>query len=338
MNFAERRKLNIICFRRGANIIRKLFGLTVACLLLLGIGSGPQPQESLHTRAQAVVVNAPARSLAFAVLGDIHENIANFQIAVNDLYSINPEMNALILNGDTVDQGLTKQYDSMKMALKKNKAILPPQIIKNIGNHEFFNYEVKVNTAEDVKTFINRYLEFAGEEKVYHDTWLNGYHFISLGSEDGNSETLNNAKAYISQDQQNWLKEKLTENHQKGKPIFVFLHQHLDSNYANGWVGTDQAREITAILSRYQEVILFNSHTHRPPGESSVNFDQAFTTVHTGAVHYTVYFDDKGNRRQEPQIFGIYVEVKGNHVVVRGRDMKQHAWVFTKEIKGKLSI
>ncbi len=242
----------IICFRRGQSLSKTILISSLAyCFLELEQGLCAR---IITYRAQAVgrQCSAVAR---FSVLGDIHENIANFQIAVNDLYSINPEMNALILNGDTVDQGLTKQYDSMKMALKKNKAILPPQIIKNIGNHEFFNYEVKVNTAEDVKTFINRYLEFAGEEKVYHDTWLNGYHFISLGSEDGNSETLNNAKAYISQDQQNWLKEKLAENHQKGKPIFVFLHQHLDSNYANGWVGTDQAREITAILSRYQEVI-----------------------------------------------------------------------------------
>lgn len=325
-------------FRKGGNIIRKLFTLAVACLLLLGIGAGPLPQQSLHTSVQAAAVNAPAGALAFAVLGDVHENIASFQIAIDDLHTLNPGIQALILNGDTVDQGLAKQYDSMKMALKKNKAILPPKIIKNIGNHEFFNYEVKVNTPEDVKNFINRYLDFAGEEKVYHDTWLNGYHFISLGSEDGNSETLNNVKAFISQDQQDWLKEKLAEDYQKGKPIFVFLHQHLDTSYANGWVGTDQAREITDILSPYPEVILFNSHTHRPPGEKSVNFDQAFTTVHTGAIHYTVYYDAKGNRRQEPQVFGIYVEVKGNHVVVRGRDMKGHTWVFEKEINGKKPV
>ena len=52
----------------------------------------------------------------------------------------------------------------------------------------FLTMIVGTNSPEQVQTFINRYLEFAGEEKVYHDTWVNNYHFISLGSEDGNSK------------------------------------------------------------------------------------------------------------------------------------------------------
>jgi len=45
----------------------------------------------------------------------------------------------------------------------------------------------------------------------------------------------------------------LTEKYEKGKPIFVFLHQHLNTNNVNGWVGTDQAKEITDILTQYPE-------------------------------------------------------------------------------------
>ena len=152
----------------------------------------------------------------------------------------------------------------LKKSLSENKDLLPNTIIKNIGNHEFFNYDIDVNSPEQVQTFINRYLEFSGEEKVYHDTWVNNYHFISLGSEDGNSETLDSVRAFISENQQKWLKEKLSEKYQKGKPIFVFLHQPLDSanNSGNkGWVGSDQSNKIRKILSQYPEVILFSSHT-----------------------------------------------------------------------------
>ena len=88
-------------------------------------------------------------------------------------------MDALVLNGDTVDQGIEKQYDSVKKTISKNKDLLPKTIIKNIGNHEFFDYDAGTNSPEQVQTFINRYLEFSGEEKVYHDTWVNDYHFIS---------------------------------------------------------------------------------------------------------------------------------------------------------------
>lgn len=168
------------------------------------------------------LVNKPKADLTFAVLGDVHGNIDNLQRAINDLYVINPNTNALVLNGDTVDQGTEQQYDSVKKTLSKNKDLLPKTVIKNIGNHEFFDYNIGTNSSQQVKTFINRYLGFSGEEKVYHDKWIKAYHFISLGSEDGKSKTTNSIVANISNDQQNWLKEKLAENYQKGKPIFVF--------------------------------------------------------------------------------------------------------------------
>ena len=286
---------------------------------------------------KSTVSAVPDKDLTFAVLGDIHENINSFQEAINDLYTINPGMDALVLNGDTVDQGIEKQYDSVKKVISENKDLLPNTIIKNIGNHEFFNYDIDVNSPEQVQTFINRYLEFSGEEKVYHDTWVNDYHFISLGSEDGNSETLDSVRAFISEDQQKWLKEALAEKYQKGKPIFVFLHQPLDSanNSGNkGWVGSDQSNKIREILSQYPEVILFSSHTHRDLDSNSVKLDQPFTMIHTGAVHYTIIPDEnsKGGRRQEPYIKGLYIEVDGNNVVVKGRDIKEKQWIFTKEI------
>ncbi len=52
-------------------------------------------------------------------------------------------MDALVLNGDVVDQGLDEQYDSVQKTLNKNKDLLPQTIIKNIGNHEFFDYNIE---------------------------------------------------------------------------------------------------------------------------------------------------------------------------------------------------
>jgi len=271
--------------------------------------------------------------LTFAVLGDVHGNIDSFQESINDLHAINTGMNALVLNGDTVDQGKEEQYDSVKQALNKNKDLLPDTIIKNIGNHEFFDYDAGTNSPEQVQTFINRYLEFSGEEKVYHDTWVKDYHFISLGSEDGNSETLDSVTASIPEDQQKWLKEKLAEKYQKGKPIFVFMHEPFD--YGNSdRLALKQSEQVRAILSQYPEVILFTSHTHRDLDESSVVLNQPFTMIHTGAIHYTFIPDasSEGGRRRESYIKGLYIEVNGNNVVVNGRNIKEKQWIFTKEV------
>lgn len=272
--------------------------------------------------------------LSFAVLGDIHENIGHFQEAINDLYTINPIMDALILNGDVVDQGLDEQYKSVEKALEKNKDLLPKTIIKNIGNHEFFDYKIETNSKEEVQGFINKYLDFAGEEKVYHDKWINNYHFISLGSEDGNSETMNSVTAFITNEQIEWFKEKLAEKYEKGKPIFVFLHQHLDFG-DNSWIGVQQSEEIKEILSQYPEVVLFSSHTHRDLTEDSVILNKPFTVVHTGAVHYTILPDsgtENGFIRDRNYIKGVYIEVNRNNVTIKGRDIKEKEWIFSTEV------
>jgi len=56
--------------------------------------------------SKSTVKEIPQTDLAFAVLGDVHENIDSFQEAIDDLHTINPGMDALVLNGDAVDQGI----------------------------------------------------------------------------------------------------------------------------------------------------------------------------------------------------------------------------------------
>jgi len=283
--------------------------------------------------SEAVIASAlPKVDISFSVLGDIHEDTEKFQTAIYDLYKVRPNMDALVLNGDAVDQGLPSQYDSMKKLLGKNSSILPKTIIKNIGNHEFFDYKKEYNTAEDVKDFIGRYLQFSGEEKVYHDKWIRGFHFISLGSENGNTKEFNSVKAYISKEQLAWFKETIAKDYEKGRAIFVFLHQNLNSNSSKGWVGTDQAEDIRKILAQYPEAILFTSHTHASLETTNVTLNQPFTMVHTGAVHYTLKASSNGARERTDDNYGIYVEVIDNKVYIKGRDFNNKTWFFSKEI------
>ncbi|MDV4149299.1 metallophosphoesterase [Clostridium sp. AL.422] len=305
--------------------------VTIFILLVIAIIYTNNRFASKNNYTVAKTSNA---DLTFGVFGDIHDNITHLQNAINDFYTIDPNMDALILNGDVVDQGLDNQYYSVEKALSKNKNLLPKIIIKNIGNHEFFDYNIEINSKEQVQDFINKYLEFAGEKKVYHDSWIKDYHFISLGSEDGNSETINSVTAFLSNEQIQWFKEKLAEKYEKGKPIFVFLHQHLE--YPNSsWVGVEQAEELREILSEYPEVILFSSHTHRDIDKDSVSLNKPFTIINTGAIHYTLVIDsneERGVRMEENYVNGIYVEVNGNDVTIKGRDIKEKKWRYDIEV------
>lgn len=312
--------------------IISIIAVIAVVILYIGINKYMKKTEAVGVGSLRVedIYNA---DLSFSVLGDVHTKEDHLKEAILGLYGINPKMDALVLNGDTVDEGTIKDYDVIKNYLNKNKKNLPKIIIKNIGNHEFFDYKKEINSPEDVSVFIKRYLEFSGENKVYHDRWIKDYHFISLGSEDGNSKTANSVKAYISKEQLQWLKEKLSEKYIKGKPIFVFLHQNLNKT-TRGWVGTDDGEELKKILSQYPEVIIFNSHTHQSLKDNNIKLNEPYTVVHTGAVKYTILFNE-GKMERVPYNQGLYVEVKGNNVTIKGVDFKEKNWIFTQEVVGK---
>jgi len=272
-------------------------------------------------------------TLTFSVLGDIHGNALKLDNAICDLYSVNNNMDAMILNGDNVDQGLKTQYAALNLIFLKDVNALPKTIIKNIGNHDYFDYARGYNSPEDVQNFKNLYFNFSGEKEVYHDRWIKGYHLISLGSESGNTKDLGNVNASLSDKQLNWLKGKLGENHQKGKPIFVFLHQHLCTSI-KGWIGVVQSNKLNKILSQYPEVILFTSHTHVLLNVDNVKQNQPFTIANTGGIHYAIQPGEFGITRLYDESQGLYVEVKGNKTIIKGRDFIRKSWIFSKEVPG----
>lgn len=275
--------------------------------------------------------------LSFAVFGDIHDNEENFQDAIDDIKNTDIKLDALVLNGDTVDQGIDSQYKTITGVLEKNRKLLPKIIIKNIGNHEFYDYDNGTNSKEEVNKKIQRYLDFAKEDNVYHDKWINNYHFISLGSEDGNSDTYDSMNAFISNTQFNWLKEKLNENYEKGRPIFLFIHQPLTLNWGWGDIsGTNKSDTIKNLLSQYPEVILFTSHTHKQLSEKCFDNSKNYTLLQTGSISYTLSKNDTGDfTRSFSNPYGLYVTVIKNDVIINGRDIKNNQWLFSNTLSNK---
>mgnify|MGYP000909584267 CR=1 FL=1 len=281
--------------------------------------------------ASSKAVNEPKSDLSFAVIGDIHGNTGKLKAALSDLHSINNSMDALVLNGDNVDQGLEGQYEGIKLVIDKNKKNIPDTIIANIGNHDYFDYSKSANTSQDVEHFKELYYKFSGESSVYHDKWIKGYHFISLGSESGNTKILGAVKADISEKQLDWFKTKLAEDYKSGKPIFVFLHQHIGTSI-KGWIGVVQRQELIKILSQYPDAVVFTSHTHVLLSIDNVTENLPYTTVNTGGVSYCLKPDGYRVERLYDESQGIYVEVNGNKVTIKGRDFAKKGWIFTKEI------
>ena len=96
----------------------------------------------------------------------------------------------------------------------------------------------------------------------YHDHWIDGYHFIFLGTEVGLELFCSLSEAQLA-----WLDDKLSEEASSDKPVFLFLHQPLKDTVAGSlesqkWFGVTQDEELKAILAKYPQAILFTGHTH----------------------------------------------------------------------------
>ncbi len=172
--------------------------------------------------------------------------------------------------------------------------------------------------------------EMAGS---YHDHWIEGYHFIFLGTEEG-------LELYcsLSDVQLQWLDAKLGEGDSPGKPAFVFLHQPLlntvsGSLEAQKWSGVTQDSELKEILSKHRcRAILFTGHTHWEIEAAHHYFDGGETLppmFNSASVAYLWTDEDEGKEGSQ----GYYVEVYADRVVVRGRDFKRGQWIESARVQ-----
>jgi 3',5'-cyclic-AMP phosphodiesterase len=280
----------------------------------------------------------------FAVISDIHveawnkESHTKLRKALTDL-GTNAPGQALVINGD-LGNGLPKDYETLGKLMQENP--YPGQVVYTIGNHEFYKAwtdasgkwnEANFPNGETADASINRFLQFTGYEKVYHDSWIGGYHFVFLGSESYRQTDDSYAEdAWLSENQLNWLEGVMAEGAEEGKPIFVFLHQPLPYTVAGSYtdfnsravVQHDRLREL---LSRYPQTVFFSGHSHWELGSPGTLIRDGFTMVNTSSVLTPYDTTDNPIAAEERKSEGIVVEVTGNTVQIKGRNFTAGDWI-----------
>jgi len=276
--------------------------------------------------------------MTFAVLSDIHIQSWHLpaqnklRTALRDLAS-NFQLDALVINGDLTN-GRAADYHTLQNLLAKEKQ-LPVQQLYTIGNHEFYQAFHERNGRFSKETFpngetdeqaIQRFLQFAGRDKIYGEAQVKGLHFLLLGSEGcmkRGREHMDNA--CLSQTQLDWLDQKLRAAETSADPVFVFLHQPLGHTVVgtdNWWAeaAVEEGQKLRKILTQRPNVFLFSSHTHHALGPGMVDSRSGFTAVATSSVA-------KPARRALADSQGVIVEVYDDKVVLKGRDFHHHTWV-----------
>ncbi|CAH0344035.1 metallophosphoesterase [Bacillus sp. CECT 9360] len=276
--------------------------------------------------------------LQFPVISDVHicgqprtiegvriceaETDGKFLEALEDIERIAPGYKAIAIVGDFTNQGLDEQYDRFMDLLFTGTNPGAEKIIA-IGNHEFFENKHWKRPMLTNQMLVKRYSTKTGMGNVYYDRWIEGYHFITLGSESmfrGNPN-----KPFISDAQYKWLEQTLSDNAATGKPIFVFLHQPIkhtvygtEGNYAD-FEGT----RLKKILSKYPQTVLFSGHSHYDLNHPKTVYRQGFTMVNTSSISYVM--DKKGRKKHLSQ--GILVEVYKDRLEIKAREFSNSSWI-----------
>lgn len=262
--------------------------------------------------------------ISFQVITDTHvtndrEHIHNkhFEQALLDIAAHASNSIGIMHVGDVTDHGLRPEYEEFTRIWEANKAGLPEMLL-TYGNHDIF--------LGEWSNQLKLYESSTGMKGPYYDRWLEGYHFIFLGSEQGLKDF-----AYLSTEQLDWLDERLGEQASASKPVFLFLHQPLKDTVAGsleeqGWYGVTQDKELKAILKKHPQTIMFNGHTHWELEAGHTCFEgkgETATIFNTASVAYLWTNEDEYKEGSQ----GYQVDVYANKIIVRGRDYTTSSWI-----------
>ncbi|MDN3019003.1 metallophosphoesterase [Paenibacillus sp. BSR1-1] len=263
--------------------------------------------------------------LQFPVISDIH--IGNdlqkdlFTKALSDLRKVAPDYQAIVMVGDITNNGTEQDYDNFNLILNSNINPSAEKVI-SMGNHEYFE-GVFSGGEWNKDDYINRFVDKTGMPGLYYDSWINGYHFITLGGE-GFPSQYDHDHANISDEQFRWLERTLAKGANLAQPIFVFLHQAIDHTVygSDDWGAGFKDSRLMEILKRYPQAILFSGHSHYLLNHPRTIYQDGFTMVNTGSVAYA--FSDFGAHRLSQ---GLLVKVYPDRVEIKAREFTDHTWI-----------
>jgi 3',5'-cyclic-AMP phosphodiesterase len=311
------------------------FFLTVIFLFLSIPNLSADANKRLHT-------NQP--TLQFPVISDVHicgdprridgklicqnQRDDKFKTALEDIQTVAPNHKAIAIVGDLTNHGLDIQYDKFMDLLfwAGNPEVAR---ILSIGNHEFFENKYWYRPQLTNEMLMNRFVQKTYMDGIYYDKWIEGYHFIALGSEGMFPPYYNSA--YISERQFTWLEATLKHGATPNKPIFVFLHQPIRNTvYGSQSLYGDHAGEmLKRILKKYPQVILFSGHSHYRLDHPRTVHHEGFTMVNTGAIYYIA--DEYQKNMELSQ--GLIVDVFKDRVDIKAREFSNGTWIKTYSIK-----
>lgn len=201
--------------------------------------------------------------LAFTCIADTHLinkesatlNLENF---FTDIFASKGSFDAVLVAGDISEYGRNAEYNRFFSVFDKYKNKI--KILLTMGNHDVrFSF---VKNQRIIMNKVNEYLGINTGGKSYYSYDINGYTFIVIGTEKRVLE-----KAYISDEQIEFLNRELKRATNDGKPAFVMCHQAFANTHGlpevwkTGDMG-EQSDAVRRVMEKYKNVFFINGHLH----------------------------------------------------------------------------
>lgn len=216
------------------------------------------PAGAAHKGFEETVGELFVMSDIHITLNQAHTHNKNFANMLKDVQSLSQDALGIFVVGDMADTGREQEYKNMT-ELYQAAGQVPPLFLA-IGNHDLSSLPF-----EEANALFLKYATLPDgthPTDTSYDFWLGGYHFIFLGT-----DTAAGLHSSFTRETMNWLKEKIEENRDPARPVFLFLHQSLSNTVSGslpgeGWSGVDNENLLRNALRDYPEVMFFNGHSH----------------------------------------------------------------------------
>ena len=214
-----------------------------------------------------------------------------------------------VMNGQNIENLIFHGTFTM---LVRDQKVIPVAGNHDTGNGEGDYEKIRQRWYDYTEAFFGLHLT-----KPYYCEILNGFYFIVLASEQQNIDAM-----HMSDEQYEWLMEKLDEAAESGLPVFVLAH------YPPGMsrpINPDSQYDLRRMLAEYNRKIdLFYlcGHLHADPSDYSFHTWNAFPDTYLPSL--TRLTED--GEICEYSGFGEIVEVYPDRVVFRMRNFYTGEW------------
>jgi 3',5'-cyclic AMP phosphodiesterase CpdA len=265
-----------------------------------------------------------SRRMRLHVLSDTHISdvfpvtMQKARSSLADLSVVAPNADALVVVGDITEYGHQQDYGLFDLMLQTSPH--PDRVLYAMGNHEYMSGVAEADAAR-----VQRFLDFAKVDNVYHATEVNGYPMVFLASITGGfNATLGTA-------QLDWLEATLKACARPDRPTLLFCHQPI--------YNVVEAARLRQILQATPNVIYVWGHWHtdlnwftQGPDTRLLSNQEGYWQVQAPATTYCWQYAHQPDGRvtqtfQADTRQGLVIDVYDDGVLVRGRDFSRHEWV-----------